>query len=489
MAGSDPQPPRNPPPGGPLGPKGPQGPQGPQDPKAPRHRLLIWWVILTALLLWNLSIFWGRSTQEASAKIPYTTFLQQVRDDNVTSISIQGEKISGTFVEKVTWPPPKKAGAATTGAKSSTAATPAAQSGAATKAAAASPTKVATPGAAEAAKSGAGKAAATDPKKPQKYAIFSTVFPEAIGDASLMPLLEAHHVQVTAQPPSTHWFLDLMIEGLPLLLLVGFFVWMGRRASQMQGGAGSMFGFNRTKARRYTGEETRVTFEDVAGEDEAKAELLEEVDFLRNPGKYHAIGARIPRGVLLVGPPGTGQDAAGPGGGRRGRRAVLPHQRLGVRRDVRGRRREPGPRSVRAGQGLRRRPSSSSTRWTPWAGDAGPGVGNVNDEREQTLNQLLVEMDGFDERQEVIVLAATNRPDVLDPALLRPGRFDRQVTVALPDRRGREGILQIHTRHLQLAPDVDLAMIARTATGLSGADLANLCNEAALVAARSSRAR
>ncbi len=486
MAGSDPQPPRNPPPGGPLGPKGPQGPQGPQDPNAPRHRLLIWWVILTALLLWNLSIFWGRSTQEASAKIPYTTFLQQVRDDNVTSISIQGEKISGKFVEKVTWPPPKKAGAATTGAKSSTAATPAAQSGAATKAATASPTKVATPGAAEAAKSGAGKAAATDPKKPQKYAIFSTVFPEAIGDASLMPLLEAHHVQVTAQPPSTHWFLDLMIEGLPLLLLVGFFVWMGRRASQMQGGAGSMFGFNRTKARRYTGEETRVTFEDVAGEDEAKGELLEEVDFLRNPGKYHAIGARIPRGVLLVGPPGTGKtllaravagEANAPFFSISASEFVEMFVGVGASRvrDLFVQAKASAPAIIFIDEldavGRRR----------------GAGVGNVNDEREQTLNQLLVEMDGFDERQEVIVIAATNRPDVLDPALLRPGRFDRQVVVALPDQRGREGILKIHTRGLQLQADVDLALIARTTTGMSGADLANLCNEAALVAARKGR--
>jgi len=258
---------------------------------------------------------------------------------------------------------------------------------------------------------------------------------------------------------------------------------MGRRASASQSG---IFGFGQTKARRSEVARHSVTFGDVAGAEEAKGELREIVDFLREPEKYHAIGARIPRGVLLVGAPGTGKTLMA--------RAVageanVPFFNLSASefvemfvgvgasrvRDLFEQARTSAPAIVFIDEldavGRRR----------------GAGLGTVNDEREQTLNQLLVEMDGFDERHEVIVLAATNRPDVLDPALLRPGRFDREVTIALPDRKGREGILSIHTRDLRLAPDVDLGVLARSTTGYSGADLANLCNEAALFAARHDR--
>jgi cell division protease FtsH len=267
---------------------------------------------------------------------------------------------------------------------------------------------------------------------------------------------------------------------LPLLLLVLLMVWMGRQMTQGQAG---VFSFGRSKARRYTGDRTEVTFEDVAGADEAKAELQEVVDFLRHPQKYHDIGARIPRGVLLVGPPGTGKtlmaravagEAGVPFFSISASEFVEMFVGVGASRvrDLFEQAKAAAPAIIFIDEldavGRRR----------------GAGVGTVNDEREQTLNQLLVEMDGFDERHEVIILAATNRPDVLDPALLRPGRFDRQVAVTLPDRQGREGILRIHTRHLPLAPDVDLGLLARTTTGFSGADLANLCNEAALNAAR-----
>jgi cell division protease FtsH len=271
-----------------------------------------------------------------------------------------------------------------------------------------------------------------------------------------------------------------MVNGLPLLLLVGVMVWMSRRAAQNQQG---LFGFGQTKARRYTGVRPQVTFDDVAGAGEAKAELEEVVHFLRNPLKYHEVGAHIPRGILVVGPPGTGKTlmARAVAG-----EAEVPFFSLSASEFV----------EMFVGVGASRvRDLFSQAKMAAPAIvfidelDAvgrrrGAGLGTVNDEREQTLNQLLVEMDGFDERHEVIVLAATNRPDVLDPALLRPGRFDRQVTVGLPDRQGREGILRIHTRELHLAPDVDLTTLARTTTGLSGADLANLCNEAALLAAR-----
>jgi cell division protease FtsH len=211
----------------------------------------------------------------------------------------------------------------------------------------------------------------------------------------------------------------------------------------------------------------------VAGEDQAKAELEEVVDFLRRPGKYHELGARIPRGVLLIGPPGTGKTLMA--------RAVageadVPFFHLSASEFV----------EMFVGVGASRvrdlfEQSKAAAPAIVFIDELdavgrrrGAGLGSINDEREQTLNQLLVEMDGFDERHEVIVLAATNRPDVLDPALLRPGRFDRQVTVGFPDRQGREGILRIHTRELRLSPKVDLGVVARTTTGFSGADLANL---------------
>src|SRR5690242_17786263 len=247
-----------------------------------------------------------------------------------------------------------------------------------------------------------------------------------------------------------------------------------------------MFGLGRSTARRYARERPDTTFDSVAGADEAKADLREEVDFLRQPKKYHELGAHIPRGVLLVGLPGTGKtllaravagEARVPFFSLSGSEFVEMFVGVGASRvrDLFEQAKTAAPAIVFIDEldavGRRR----------------GAGLGQVNDEREQTLNQLLVEMDGFDDRHEVIVLAATNRPDVLDPALLRPGRFDRRVEVALPDRRGREGILRIHTRGLPLAPDVDLEALARATAGLSGADLANLCNEATLVAARHDR--
>jgi cell division protease FtsH len=257
-------------------------------------------------------------------------------------------------------------------------------------------------------------------------------------------------------------------------------LWMGRQAAQNQNG---VFSFGRSKPRRYNPEQPQVTFEDIAGVDESKQELQEVIDFLRQPQKYHEIGARVPRGVLLVGPPGTGKTllaraVAGEAG--------VPFFSISASEFV----------EMFVGVGASRvrtlfeqaKAESPAIVYIDEL-DAvgrrrGAGLGTVNDEREQTLNQLLVEMDGFDEHHEIIVLASTNRPDVLDPALLRPGRFDRQITVTLPDRVGREGILSIHTHDLRLAADVDLHIIAQTTTGFSGADLANLCNEAALIAAR-----
>jgi cell division protease FtsH len=424
--------------------------QTPQKPKISPW----WWPILLAMLIWNVVQFWPKGQPEVS--IPYSTFLNQVRADNVASVRIMGEKITGVFVEPISWPQ------SAPGSASIVKPSPAATSG--TESTSATP-------------------AQATPAPETTFAEFDTIFPQAVGDLGLMPLLESHRVVVEVSTPSTPWFGILLSNGLPLLLLVVAMVWIGRRASQSQAG---MFSFGRSRARQHVSDRSDVTFNDVAGADEAKAELQEVVDFLRHPQKYHDIGARIPRGVLLVGPPGTGKtlmaravagEAGVPFFNISASEFVEMFVGVGASRvrDLFEQAKAAAPAIVFIDEldavGRRR----------------GAGLGTVNDEREQTLNQLLVEMDGFDERHEVILLAATNRPDVLDPALLRPGRFDRQVTVGLPDRQGREGILRIHTRGLRLAPGMDLTLLARTTTGFSGADLANLCNEAALNAARHDR--
>ncbi len=437
-----------------------KGPEPSQNRKLPQIPKWIWWVALIALVVWNIFLF--RPKSQAEVTIPYSTFVAQVRDGNVSSVQISGEQITGVFVKPVVWPP----------------ATPTAQS--------ATPQATPSTPAATSQVPSAGVVPAQSAATPAPYQDFQTYFPQAVGDPKLMALLESQNVQVNVSPPPSPILQILLSYGLPILLLVGLMLWMGRQATSGQ--SGGIFGFGRSKARRTEGSRTGVTFDDVAGADEAKTELQEIVDFLRHPGKYHGIGARIPRGVLLVGPPGTGKTllaraVAGEAG--------VPFFSLSASEFV----------EMFVGVGASRvRDLFEQAKSTAPAIvfidelDAvgrrrGAGLGTVNDEREQTLNQLLVEMDGFDERHEVIVMAATNRPDVLDPAILRPGRFDRQVTVTLPDRRGREGILRIHTRHLRLAPEVDLGIIAQTTTGFSGADLANLCNEAALLAARGNRSQ
>jgi cell division protease FtsH len=258
---------------------------------------------------------------------------------------------------------------------------------------------------------------------------------------------------------------------------------MGR---QMSRGQQNVFGFGRSRARQHDPERPQVTFADVAGEDEAKKELTEVVDFLRNPAKYHQLGARLPRGILLVGPPGTGKTlTARAVAGEAGvpffsiSASEFVEMFVGVGasrvRDLFDKAKQHAPAIIFIDE----MDAVGRQRFA--------GLGGSNDEREQTLNQLLVEMDGFETNQEVIIMAATNRPDVLDPALLRPGRFDRQVVVGLPDRVGREAILNIHSRGLPLSPDIDKASLARGTTGFSGADLANLVNEAALMAARKNK--
>ncbi len=415
-----------------------------EEAKSPFRKInYIWWLILIGLVIWNLMTFLPKVNREAN--IPYSTFLEQVKEDNVSKIQIDGDKITGDFIRPFEW--------ASNGPVTGTS----------------------TP------QESAGVPKEKDTQTTTgTYSKFVTIFPQDVGDPSLLPLLEKHNVEVDVVTRAHSRFSEIIIGVLPFLLLVVFFIWMGRQAVRNQS---SIFRFGRSQARRYTANRPSVTFADVAGANEAKANLQQEVDFLSRPEKYHSLGARIPRGVLLVGPPGTGKTLMA--------RAVAGEAKVpffnitasefvemfvGVGasrvRDLFKQAKEAAPSIIFIDEldaVARRR---------------GAGMGTVNDEREQTLNQLLAEMDGFDERLEVIIMAATNRPDVLDPALLRPGRFDRQIVIGLPDREGREGILKIHSKPLTLSENVDLNLLARITTGMSGADLSNLCNEAAILAAK-----
>jgi cell division protease FtsH len=308
----------------------------------------------------------------------------------------------------------------------------------------------------------------------------------APSDPTLVQKLESKKVQISAKPAGDGpgWLSTLLINGLPLLLFLGVWIYMAR---QMQGGgAGRAMGFGKSKAKMLTETQGRVTFDDVAGVDEAKEDLQEIVEFLRDPQKFQRLGGRIPRGVLLVGPPGTGKtllaraiagEAGVPFFSISGSDFVEMFVGVGASRvrDMFEQAKKNAPCIIFVDEidavGRHR----------------GAGLGGGNDEREQTLNQLLVEMDGFEANEGIILIAATNRADVLDPALLRPGRFDRQIQVPNPDFIGREKILKVHARKVPLAPDVDLKVVARGTPGFSGADLMNLVNEAALLAARRSK--
>jgi len=420
---------------------------GTKRPPAPPRLTLFWWLLSLAVFTFYVISLWPRPQPEA--QIPYSVFLAEVRSDNVTHVRIAVDAIDGDFLKPLVWPPPEARPSA------SPAASPA---------------------------PAASRANAKVPP-PKPYEKFHTNFPTSVGDPGLIALLVAHHVVIEVSSSTMPWFVQMLVEWGPLVLLFAFFWYLTSRATRSQSG---MFGFGRMRAQRYSSEQPKVTFNDVAGADEAKTELMEEVDFLRHPKKYHDLGARIPRGVLLVGAPGTGKTllaraVAGEAG--------VPFFSLNASEFV----------EMFVGVGASRvrdlfRQAKAAAPSIVFIDELdavgrrrGAGLGAVNDEREQTLNQLLGELDGFDERIEVIILAATNRPDVLDPALLRPGRFDREVVIDLPDRKGREGILRIHSRRLHLSDDVNLATLARRTMGMSGADLANLCNEAALTAGRHDR--
>ena len=308
-----------------------------------------------------------------------------------------------------------------------------------------------------------------------------TVFPPEY--PGIIQLLEESGTKIEVEESSTPTWLAFLINASPFILLFGFWIFMMR---QMQAGGNKALSFGKSRARLLTSQQKKITFKDVAGVDEAKEELQEIIEFLREPQKFQKLGGRIPKGVLLVGPPGTGKtllaraiagEASVPFFSISGSDFVEMFVGVGASR-------------VRDlfEQGKKNAPCIIFVDEIDAVGrHRGAGLGGGHDEREQTLNQLLVEMDGFDSNEGVILIAATNRPDVLDPALLRPGRFDRRVVVNRPDVRGREGILRVHVRKVPLAKDVDLTVAARGTPGFSGADLANLVNEAALFAARQNR--
>jgi cell division protease FtsH len=398
----------------------------------PRSRGFI--ALLAGLLVLNLVLSFITRGPEERQRIPYQPFfVEQVQAGNVSEISSQEDSIEGELKREATYDPP-----------------------------------------------GDGK--------PVKVTKFKTEVPAFIDPAQITKLLDEGKVVVNAEPPDTgrSLWVTLLLGFLPTILLVAFFVWIFRRMSR--GGAGGVLGgFGRSTARRFQPEEQdRVTFDDVAGIDDAEDELVEVVDFLKNPKRYTKLGARVPRGVLLFGPPGTGKTLLARAVAGEANAAFFSMSAsefveaiVGVGasrvRDLFKQAKEAAPAIVFIDE-LDAIGRSRS-------GNVG-GLSGGNDEREQTLNQILTEMDGFDADTNVIVLGATNRPEILDPALLRPGRFDRRIAVQPPDRKGRVEILKIHTRSVPLAPDTDLDRIAASTPGATGADIALIVNEAALFAAR-----
>lgn len=377
----------------------------------PNYRNFALWAIIALLLIALFNLFQSPGQRTNSREISYSQFIDDVSNGRVKSVTITGQRISGTLADN--------------------------------------------------------------------GSTFQTYSP---GDTGLVSRLEDKGVAITARPESdgSSSLIGILLSWLPMILILGVWIFFMR---QMQGGPRGAMGFGKSKAKLLTEAHGRVTFQDVAGVDEAKQDLEEIVEFLRDPQKFQRLGGKIPRGVLLVGPPGTGKtllarSVAG--------EANVPFFTISGSDFV--------EMFVGVGASRVRDMFEQAKKNAPCiifideidavGRHRGAGLGGGNDEREQTLNQLLVEMDGFEANESIILIAATNRPDVLDPALLRPGRFDRQVVVPNPDIVGREQILKVHVRNVPLAPNVDLKVVARGTPGFSGADLANLVNEAALMAAR-----
>jgi cell division protease FtsH len=390
---------------------------------------MVFWVILVLVLLIAFQMFEMGKTREY--RISYSAFLEQVDEGNIKKITFKGLEVRGSLLAPTLIP--------------------------------------------------VGPAGGDEAKQREmRVEDFALVLPAEDDQLPARILDKNASTIVEGEQPGGSWWVKLLTSGLPLLLIVGLWLLIMR---QMQAGGNKAFSFGKSRARMFGGDRPRVTFEDVAGADEAKEELQEIIEFLRDPKKFQKLGGRIPKGALLLGAPGTGKtllakavagEANVPFFSMSGSDFVEMFVGVGASR-------------VRDlfEQGKKHAPCILFIDEIDAVGrHRGAGLGGGHDEREQTLNQLLVEMDGFESNEGVILLAATNRPDVLDPALLRPGRFDRRIVVDMPDVKGREGILRVHTRKIPLGEDVDLSVIARQTPGMSGADLANMVNEAALLAAR-----
>ena len=403
------------------------GGPGRPSPKRPKFsnlsKSLALWLLIILLPLTIYQLFMPK--QQSRVEIKYSDFTEQVQRENVASVTITEKELNGRLEQ---------------------------------------PARIVT-------ENGS-----------RTYTEFATILPPEMDTGPLMTRLTEQGVEVEARQPPINWFTQL-IAWLPWILIIGLWIFFIR---QMQGGGSKAFSFGKSRAKLLSADAPKVTFEDVAGADEAKVELEEIIEFLRDPKKFQRLGGRIPKGVLLLGPPGTGKtllaravagEAGVPFFSMSGSDFVEMFVGVGASR-------------VRDlfEQGKAHAPCIIFIDEIDAVGrHRGAGLGGGHDEREQTLNQLLVEMDGFESNDGVILIAATNRPDVLDPALLRPGRFDRQVVVDRPDVRGREGIFKVHTRDIPIAENVDLRVLAKGTPGLSGADIENIVNEAALLAARNNR--
>jgi cell division protease FtsH len=384
------------------------------------------WVVLIGLLA--MSFFNSFGPQRL--QISYTDFKQQVKQGTVKEVTVEGQKVTGKFKSPLT-------------------------------------ENLSTPGSNE---------------DVEAFQHFKTTIP-SFEDPELMPILEKNDVTIHAESEERSWLWTALVFALPWLLIIGFFVYSGKKFQNRLGGGAGPFGFGKSKAKLYTKSKVDMGFNDVAGLVNTKKELQEVVDFLKDPSKYSALGGELPRGILLVGPPGTGKtlmaravagEADVPFFTISGSEFIEMFVGVGASRvrDMFKQAKKEAPSIIFVDE----LDSIGRVR--------GTGLGGGHDEREQTLNQILAEMDGFSPHESVVVMAATNRPDVLDPALIRPGRFDRRVTLELPQKKTRKEILEVHTRNVPLGDDVDLESLAGRTAGFSGADLKNLVNEAALLAAR-----
>ncbi|MFP3870327.1 MAG: ATP-dependent zinc metalloprotease FtsH [Syntrophobacteria bacterium] len=395
-----------------------------QDRGKKLARMLLWLLILAPMFF----LLFRPLNMPETRKVSYTEFKKQVKQANVSDITVEGQKVTGAFKEKIE--------AGTEGSLA-------------------------------------------------EVKHFTTVLP-SFDDPELMQLLEDKGVTIHAKSDERSWLGTLLITLLPWILIIGLIVWSTRKFQQRMGatrGGGGPFGFGKSKARLYQRSTSNVTFTDIAGLPNAKKELSEIVEYLKEPSRYKTLGGDLPKGILLVGPPGTGKTlmaraAAG--------EADVPFYSISGSEFI--------EMFVGVGASRVRDMFEKAKREAPAiifideldsiGRVRGTGLGGGHDEREQTLNQILAEMDGFAPHQSVVVLAATNRPDVLDPALVRPGRFDRRVVLELPQKKARKEILEIHTRDVPLGEDVELELVAGMTAGFSGADLENLVNEAALLAGR-----